>query len=108
MDVGDMGGQNNAGRCQVGLRGAGGMCGKCKFVLGSLVAGMEYDDEVTWNTLIPVLAQLRERAELEGFKNVGVYEYISCEEAVRFPPGEVVGVNRAATTRALANNQVYS
>lgn len=58
-------------------------------------ADMEYHDEVTWKKLDPALVELgqrREHAELERIKKMGVYEYVSSDEAVHDPEGKMVNV----------------
>lgn len=71
------------------------MCDKEDPELRSWATDMKYYDEVTWKKLEPALVELEERAELERFKKMGVYEYVSRNEAVHDPERKVVKVKWA-------------
>lgn len=86
--------------------GASGL-GLCEWWGGSTraVAGMSYDEEGTWERLDPSLVELRERAGLERFTKMGVYEHAKRADAEKDPEGRRVEAkwvwtqNRAAERR---------
>lgn len=64
---------------------------------------MRYFDEQMWGLFDPALVELRERAELERFKKMGVYTYAPREEAIHDPRGKVVKAKRVRVNKRVAN-----
>lgn len=51
---------------------------------------MEYCGELTWKSVDPFLVGNDEREELERFKHMGMYEYVSRKEGRLDPQGKTV------------------
>lgn len=71
------------------------------------VANMKYYDEVTWKNSDPALVQCRERAELERFKRMGVYGYVSHDDVAHSPEGKVLKAKWARVKKTVVINQKH-
>jgi hypothetical protein len=70
------------------------------------VTDMQYYDENTWEVLDPTLVEQGEKAELQRFRDMNVYEYVPRDQAITDEGGKFVKVKWVRVNKGTAQNPI--